>query len=112
MQIALNGKVPTKEQLEALKQVVPTSFSLGAFWEYEENVEWDNMRIEYPNGDVLQSATYTGLWEMTALDSYWELCGEELKKTILGRLFDHFLWYYNPENGIDLEEAITLFEAE
>lgn len=112
MKIALNGSIPTKEQLEALKGVVPTFFSLGAYWEYEENMEWDDMRIVYPNGDVLQSASYCGLWEVTALENHWPLCGDELKVAILDQMIDHFLWYFNPENGVDIEEEITLFEAE
>lgn len=112
MKIAINGKIPTKEQLEALRDVVPTSFSLGAYWEYEENMEWDDMRIVYPNGDVLQSASYSGLWEMTALENHWALCGDELKVAILNQLVDYFLWYYDPESGVEFDVEVTLFEAE
>lgn len=112
MKIAINGVIPTKEQLEALKDVVPTSFSLGAYWEYEENMEWDDMRIVYPNGDVLQSASYSGLWEMTALENHWPLCGDELKVAILNQLIDFFLYYYNPENNVDFEAEVELFVGE
>jgi len=111
MQIALNGKIPTLEQLKDLSTIIPTAFSLGGWNEYEENIEWDNMTIVYPNGDILRSADYPGLWELLTLDNRWDKCSDELKLDILGDLYSHFMWYFTPSNhGGEVSEDIELFE--
>lgn len=107
MNISLNGKVPTQEELELLSHAVPASFSLGEWQYYEENIEWDDMEIVYPNGDVLQCASYTGLWEMIALESKWDLMSVELKMDIIGDLFSHLLYFYKHQEEAD--EEIELF---
>ena len=72
MEISLNKSIPTKEHLEELANVIPTSFTLGEFRNYEGNCEWDHMVITYPNGDVLESRGYTGIWELVA---HWIVSG-------------------------------------
>lgn len=107
MNISLNGQIPTAEQLELLSHAIPASFSLGEWKYYEENIEWDDMEIVYPNGDVLQCATYTGLWELIALESKWDLMSVELKMDILSTLFSHLMFFYTDKS--EYAEEIELF---
>ena len=108
MKISLNGQMPTAEQLVALSDIVPTSFSLGEWSEYEENIEWEDMQIVYPNGDVLRCASYTGLWELLTLENKWDKCSDEMKLDILGDLYDH-LGYFFTDQTVDIDE-IELFQ--
>ena len=108
MKISLNDKMPTAEQLIALSTIVPTSFALGEWEYYEENIEWDDMEIIYPNGDVLRCADYTGLWELIALENKWDLMSDELKLNILGDLYNH-LGYYFSSQRTDIDEEPELF---
>lgn len=107
MQIALNGKIPTQDELELLSHAVPAEFNLGEWQYYEENIEWDDMEIVYPNGDVLQCATYTGLWELIALESKWDMMSTELKMDIIEDLFSHLLYFYKDKS--EGAEEIELF---
>jgi len=108
MKIAINGEMPTQEKLHALSTIVPTSFSLGEWKYYEENIEWDDMCIIYPNGDVLRCADYTGIWELIALDSMWDKMSDELKLDILESLFDHIGYYFSNQRT-DIDEEPELF---
>lgn len=108
MKISLNDKMPTVEQLIALSTIVPTSFSLGEWKYYEENIEWDDMEIIYPNGDVLRCADYTGLWELIALESMWDMMNDELKLHVLDSLFAHIGYYFSNQRT-DIDEAPELF---
>lgn len=109
MKIAVNGLMPTIEQLEALSKLVPTRFSLGDWKEYEENIEWDNMCVVYPTGDVLRCASYTGLWELLTLEKRWALCSDELKVAIHIDLIDDLLYHFKDEQVVEAGE-IELFE--
>ncbi|MNK89450.1 hypothetical protein D3C87_1094610 [compost metagenome] len=112
MKLAVNGKIPSKEELELLSHAVPASFNLGSWSYYEENIEWEHMEITYPNGDVLRCASYTGLWELITLSDRWEMCSVELKMAILSELFSHLLWFYDEEESGGIEEIELFVEGQ
>lgn len=100
MQVSINGVLPTKAQLEAFRKLVPTSFSLEDWRDYEENLEWELMTIVYANGDVLTSKGYTGVWELVALDQKFSRFDDATKLILLEDIFDH--WWSVLDDG-DLE---------
>lgn len=88
MQLALNGKVPTVAELTALIGQPVVELVLGDFDTYEENIQWDYLRFVYANGDVLISAAYTGLWELTCYDKLRTDCQLETTDGVISILMD------------------------
>lgn len=103
MQVSLNGLLPTKEQLEAFQKMVPVSFELEEWRDYEENLEWELMTITYATGDVITSKGYTGVWELVALYQKFTRFDDATKLILLEDIFNHWLGVLNDGDLVSMD---------
>jgi hypothetical protein len=101
--IAYKGEIPTPGQLERLFQQTPTKIEMVGDWNYyEENIQFDHVRISWLN-DSIDVAGYWGLWEIM----HPELLHHEAFAGLANNLHEWMEWHL-----VEAFDGVELFKVE
>ena len=110
MQIALNGAIPTIEQVKQLfKRGLPDLFEISEDTRnYEGNIEFDALTLQWGD-DELVCAGYNGLWEMNSYDRLRKSAQKDLLNDILEWIKDEYKMNERIEGNVELFDGMYEF---
>ena len=93
--ITLDGMSINQRQLTALMEIqIPETVEVDNPHDYEENMEWDEIRFYFHKHIITFPEGYTGLWELTHYNKF----NAECKRDVIDQLMDWVEWQYNNQD--------------